>query len=498
MNLADRLRAAWSALRGKRRQRSASFPGADIGRLTSSWTTDPGAINRWLRYELRTLRARSRQMARGDAYAKKFIDSCVQNIAGPNPFSLQAKLRFDTGLPNATANTSIEAAWADRCAVGRLDVTGRLSMREFHRLVIRCIARDGEALVRIYRDGEYAPPGKIVLQLIDIDRLDENRNENLPGGRSIKMGVELDETSKPIAYHILRNHPGEIGEWSRSSARESERISAEHIRHLFMSDWPEQVRGFPWMHAALVRMYHLGGFEEAAVINARVGACKVATIETPDGQVPESMATGQQNGNLLTDIEPGQYVNLPGGATMGSFNPTFPDAAVEPFIRSCLRGISSALGMAYHSLANDPAQVNYSTARVALLEERDHWMTIQNWYIEHFCMPDFESWMRGEILSGTFPSSYYKYRSQVRWQPKRWSWVDPEKDANAKKLMLEMRLTSRSRICAELGEDFEEIAHEIQQDDQLAESLDIELEPAKEGATIGPPKEPADAGSAAS
>lgn len=499
MNLASRVRQAWAVLRGKPRARNAAFPGADLGRLTSSWTTDPGAVNRWLRYELKTLRARSRQLARGDAYGKKFVESCVTNIAGPNPFQLQSKIKFGaSGLPNDTANTAIELAWTERCKVGNVEVTGRLSRKEFDRLVVRCIARDGEALIRQYqpeRKGE-----SLKLQLIDIDRLDENRNENLRGGGSIKMGVEVDEFSKPVAYHILKQHPGEIGEWSRSYERVTERVPAEEIRHLFVSDWPEQVRGIPWMHAALVRLYHLGAFEEAAVVNARIGASKIATLETPDGEVPDSMATGTQGGNLLTDIEPGSYWQLPGGMKLGSFNPTFPDASVEPFIRSCLRGISSALGMAYHSLANDPAQVNYSTARVALLEERDHWMTLQEWYIEHFCTPDFEAWVRGEILSGNFPASYWQQRSQVRWQPKRWSWVDPEKDANAKKLMLDMRLTSRSRIASELGEDFEEIAHEISHDDQLADSLGIELEPetANGGAMSGPEKEPADAGSASS
>src|SRR5689334_6235559 len=92
-------------LGGARGRRGATaFPGADIGRLTASWTTDPGAINRWLRYELRTMVARSRQLARGDSYAKKFIDACVTNIAGANPFVLQSKIKIaTTGLPSDPA-----------------------------------------------------------------------------------------------------------------------------------------------------------------------------------------------------------------------------------------------------------------------------------------------------------------------------------------------------------------------------------------------------------
>ena len=40
------------------RRRNAGFPAAQINRLTNSWTTDPSSINKWLRHDLRTLRAR--------------------------------------------------------------------------------------------------------------------------------------------------------------------------------------------------------------------------------------------------------------------------------------------------------------------------------------------------------------------------------------------------------------------------------------------------------
>lgn len=485
MSLRDRMKLAWRAFHAAPRRRpvrGAAFPAADMGRLSANWTIDPGAINRWLRHELRPLRARSRQLARADAYAKKFVNSCVDNIAGAQPFQLQAKARFLNGRLHTTANEAIELAWTDRSKPGNLEVTGRLSMSEMHRLIIRCIARDGEVLLRRYRGNEF---GAGRLQLIDIDRLDEDKNEIFAGGGSIKMGVELDTYAKPVAYHILRQHPGELGYWNRATARDTERVAARDVVHLFVSDWPEQVRGFPWMHAAMVRLYHLGAFEEAAVINARIGASKIATLQTPDGDIPGAIATGQDSaGNMLTDIEPGQYWTLPPGVSIGEFAPDFPDAAIEPFIRSCLRGVAAALGVAYHSLANDPSSVNYSTARVALLEERDMWMALQSWYVEHFCQPDFEQWLSGAILSGTLPETYFDHRNQMRWQPKRWAWVDPKSDASAKELMLNNKLTSHTRIAAELGEDFEEILLEIEQDQLLATAHNVAL-------TAPAPKKPA-------
>lgn len=471
-----------SSLRSRERPRrsGAAFPAADLGRLTQSWTQDPGAINRWLRYELRTLRARSRQLARGDAYGAKFVRACVDNIAGPKPFILQSKAKFGNGRFNVTANKAIEAAWADRSRPGNCEVTGKLSLAALHRVIVRCLARDGEVLIRKLKGPGYGGAvGR--LQLLDIDRLDEQHNETLSGGRTIKMGVELDANSRPLAYHLLRQHPGEMGEWNRGLARDRERVPAESIWHLFIQDWPEQVRGFPWMHAAMVRLWNLGGFEEAAVINARIGASKVAVIEGPEADMVEvTHATGKDSeGNLLTHIEPGQYWRLPDGTKLGAFDPAFPDASVGPFIQACLRGASAAVGMSYHAFANDPGEVNYSTARVALLDERDMWAGMQNWYVEHFCELDAADWLRGAILDLLLPDYYYNYRASLRFQPRTWDWIDPEKEIAAKVTALDSKLTSRTRIAAQNGEDIEDIFDEIAAEEALAKEKGIELNPPK-------------------
>ena len=471
MGFIDSLRAR-PARRGLR---GSAFPAADMGRLTASWTTDPGSINRWLRYELSRLVARSRQLARGDAYASKFIRSCVDNIAGPDPFILQSKGKFKNGKFDTQANKTIETAWSDRCRPGGCEITGRMSLAALHRLIIRCLARDGEVLIRKIRGADWGAIGR--LQLLDIDRLDAQRNEDLTGGGAIKLGVQIDAYSRPVAYHVLKQHPGEMGEWNRGAFRQHEVIPAKDIIHLFVPDWPEQVRGFPWMHAAMVRLWHLGGFEEAAVINARIGASKIATIESRDGDPPQSMVTGKDSaGNLLNDTEPGQYWTLPAGYTLGSFTPSFPDQAVEPFIAACLRGAAAAVGMAYHSMANDPGAVNYSTARMALLEERDMWAAIQCWYVEHFCEPDAVEWLRGAILDYGMKEHYFNYRNDMVFQAKTWKWLDPQKEVTAKIDAMSNKLTSRTRLAAEDGQDIEDIFNEIAAEEALAKEKGISLQ----------------------
>jgi capsid protein len=163
---------------------------------------------------------------------------------------------------------------------------------------------------------------------------------------------------------------------------------------------------------------------------------------------------------------------------------------VGPFVQTCLRGAAAAVGMAYHSLANDPGSVNYSTARVALLEERDMWQAIQGWYVEHFCEPDAVDWMRGCFLDGTLPDKYWKYRNSLRFQAKTWQWVDPLKEVGADIEAMDAKLKSRTQIAAERGEDLEDVFTEIQQEQELAASMGISLQPVKPTVS-GVPKDPA-------
>jgi len=471
MSLRKRIAAAIAALRGTTRR---DYPAGNLNRLTNSWQTDPGAINRVLRFQLRTLRARARQLCRADGYASKFLISCESNIAGPTPFVLQSKIKRPRGTLDSRANHALEAAWKDWC--GECDTAGKLSLSAMHRLIIRTLARDGEALIRLRRGRDGGRFG-LQLQLLDVDRLDEERNEDLRERGAIKLGVEVDGSGRPRAYHLLRQHPGEIGYWGSGAEREYVRVPAEEIIHLFVPDAPEQVRGAPWLSPVMFRLWNISGFEEAAVQNARTGASKMGFYVSPTGEPPPGAGqTWKDPGVFLQDVEPGTFEVLPLGYDFKSWDPQFPNEAVEPFIRQTLRGIAAGLGVAYHSLANDPSNVNYSTARVALLEERDMWASLQSWYVDSFCRPLYDAWREMAVMTGALPAEAMgeRYRA-VQFQSKTWDWVDPLKDTKAEIEALNAGLTSRTRIARQRGEDIEDIFTEIAEEQRLAEEMGVEL-----------------------
>lgn len=61
------------------------------------------------------------------------------------------------------------------------------------------------------------------------------------------------------------------------------------------------------------------------------------------------------------------------------------------------------------------------------------------------------------------------------WQPRGWSWVDPEKDMNAAILGIQNGLKSRTQILAELGVDLEDVYEALKIEDALAEQYNLTL-----------------------
>jgi len=488
--LAGRLGYVKPAAGGQRAQ--YGYAASQLSRLTSSLQSETQFINTSLRFQLRILRARARQAAQNNPFARRFVQMCVDNIAGAEPFKLQGKVRNRSGDLNAAVNRQIEDVWRDWGKAGNCDITGKWSWNALQRLLVRNLAIDGELLIRKLTGPEYGAHG-FKLQVIDVDRLWEYNTKALDNGGAIHASVEVDANARPVAYHILKRKPAQ---WQYSGyTLEMDRVPAEEIIHIFVPDFAEQVRGVPWMYAALLNLVHLGAFEEAAVIAARVGAANMGFIETPDGGAtladqagagPNKDGSNGLGGNSATpgdpqfSAEPGEMLMLPPGYKFNSgWNPKYPDAAVEPFIKAMLRGVACGVGVSYHNLANDLEGVNYSSARIGELDERDMWTGLQTFVAEHLHAPLYDEWMPMQLLTGTLPLAPFnldKYRD-VRWRARRWAWVDPLKEVGAAIEAVDAKLKSRTQVIAEMGGERDEVWEELQQENEDAEEMGIDLGP---------------------
>lgn len=465
----------------KRKNRRSQYLAAEFSRLTAGLAREGQYINNTLRNELRTLRARSRQCAQNNPHARRFFQMVVDNVCGANPFTLQAKVKLNSGKLDTNANKQIETEWKRWGKAANCDVAAKWNWPTMQRLISRTLAIDGEVFIRrhVGQDGE------LKLQIIDSDRLNEYRNEPMPNGNTINLGIEYNAVGKAVAYHIAKRRPQN---WSAGWWADVERVPADEIYHLYIPEFAEQSRGIPWIYAALLNLVHLDAFSEAAVIAARIGASAMGFIESPDGGEGYAGDGTDVDGNASLEADPGQFLFLRQGEKVSSWNPKYPDAAVEPFTRFALQNVAAGIGVAYHNLSGDMTGVNYSSARIAELDERDAWMAIQGFVVDNLHQPIYEDWFKAQFANGKFKfaasgSKFDRY-FDVYWQGRRWAWVDPKGEVEANLAAINGKLKSRTRVIAEQGWDIEDVYNEIAEENALAEQIGI-----AEGETNEQPKE---------
>lgn len=470
MSLLDRFRRLF----GKAPAMARRFEAARIDRFTADWLATANSINEELRSDLDRLRSRGRQLVNNNDYAAKFVRMCQNNIIGPAGIRLQMRVEDKPGAPDRLANSAIESAWGEWSK--QCDVTGQLSLRDLCESIIGSLPSDGEFLVRLVKGTDARNRFNFALQVIDVDRIDTTFN-GLYGQNSVIMGVEVDAYRRPLALHLFEAHPND----GARSNRRRVRIPVDELLHKFRIERAEQMRGIPWMAPSMLSLHHLGNFKLSALLAAEHGANHYGFFSTPDGGDP---GIGQnEQGETITTSQPGVFDTLPAGVTFQAYDAKYPNEVFGPFVKTTLQRIATGWRVAYHSLANDLEGVSFSSIRSGTLEERDRWAADQEWFMSCFMEPVFVHWLQMALLSGAIqmpngsalPSSKMDKFSRHEWQPRRWDWVDPKNDMEAKILGVKAGLISPQDLSASMGYDFEETLKGIADAQAMAGQFGVKL-----------------------
>lgn len=448
------------------------FEAASQDRLTQDWLSHPVTAEWLIRRHQRVLVARSREQATNNDYARAFVRMCRQNIVGPNGIMLLAQSRDGNGKLDKRANEAIEAAWCRWGHRDNCDIAGVLSWRAMQAAAVQSAVRDGEFMLRKIT-GKDAGPFGFALQVLDPQRCHPQFDQyDLPDGRFIRAGIEFNKYGRPVAYHFTVAKESDSFYNYSYAGLHYHRISADEIIHGFLPEMVGQKRGLPWMATALLRLRHLGAFETAAIINARIGAAKMGFVQWKEGRAPDFVDNDNAE-DLLGQIdgEPGAFQVLPEGAELKEWAPQYPSGEFAIFNKAMLRGIAAGMGVAYNNLANDLEGVNFSSIRQGALDEREHWKELQQWLIESLVQPVFEAWLPRSLLAGLItvdgrplkPERLERY-SAVTWQPRRWAWIDPRADVEANIAAKNSMLQSPSQIIREQGRDPSDVWREIAAD----------------------------------
>lgn len=477
----EKFRASRAASRQRQdvvRKGSRMYAAAKASRLTAGWVTPNSSADAELVNSLTMLRARSRALVRDASYAKRARVLVVNNVIGTG-IGMQGQVYTARGELNQRVNEDIEQAWkawskADSCHTG-----GRLHFKNFERAAMGQVFDAGEVLVRKH----YQPFGRskvpFCLELIEAERIVDDFPVMPTSGNEIRMGIEVDRFYRPVAYYIRSRHPSEF-RWKGANRDDIERVPADQIIHLSVVDrWP-QTRGEPWLHTAARRMNDMDAYSEAEITRARVQACTPGAIETPSQST--EWGEEQDDGTIEMEVEPGVYKRLNPGEKLVAGSVTAPNPALDPFMRYMLREVASGVGVSYESLSRDYSQSNYSSSRLALLDDRDLWKFFQSWFICDFREQIHNEWLRQAVFSRAIQSiSLEQYAvapekfEAVRFKPRGWSWVDPTKEVAAYKEAIKAGLTTTADVIAATagGLDIEDVLDQRAQELQMMKDRDL-------------------------
>jgi len=455
-----------------------AYAAANPGRLFADFKASERSADSELSPVLKTIRSRSRDLVRNNSYAKRYMSLLKTNVIGGKGFGLQVKALDTVGNLDVTGNSAVEQAFIQWGRAGNPTVDGKLSWVDAQKLALETIARDGEVFVVKHRGASFKD--SFAIEFIEADQVDETKNEKLSNGNEIRMGVELNKFKKPIAYHFKTYHPGDYDFATMSVSPKTLRIPAERVLHIYIQLRAGQTRGEPWMSPAMAGLKQLGAYIEAALVAARVGASKMGffTSAGGDGFVPDDL----DNQVPIMDAEPGSFHQLPTGVSFSAFDPQNPNNEFESFHKSVLKSIASALGISYTSLSNDLEATSYSSIRQGALEERDFYRDTQQFMVDHFLRPIYESWLESSMEMNSFGISinkYTKFSMAAEFRGKSWSWIDPLKEMNASVIGLRNGILSIQDVASQYGKDAEELMSQISRDRELAKQFDVKyaLEP---------------------
>lgn len=441
------------------------YAAARESRLTSDWSVSNGSADSELVSSLTKLRGRSRALIRDVSYAKRAQVIVVNNVIGCG-IGMQAQVMTSRDVPAERLNDSIEESWCEWSEAQNCHTGGRLAFKLLERAIMAQVFAAGECFIRKhYRTfGHSKVP--YALELIEAERVaDEFTAPYLSAQNSnhVRMGVEVDEFYRPVAYFIRRRHPSEY-RLTNFTPDMIERVPADQIIHLAVIDrWP-QTRGEPWMHAVARTFNDLAGYTEAEITRARVQASTPWTIETAEDA--GSFGEEQPDGSVNMDVEPGVAKRLNPGEKMNAPSPNAPNPALDPFVRYMLRELAAGTGPSYESLSRDYSQSNYSSSRLALLDDRDLWRFYQSWFICEFRHQVHREWLQAAVLARAIPGiSVEQYATDPRkfeaalFKPRGWSWIDPTKEVEAYERAIKDGMTTLTDVISQTGggQDIEDV-----------------------------------------
>jgi lambda family phage portal protein len=460
--------------------------------------------------------SRVRDLVRNDGWASgavtRILDNAIGAILRPVPKPDYHALASQTGISAfdhewaKEYSKAVSAGWRSWAVTdpGKYcDATRNQTFTSMMRVAFRHKLIDGDALAVLLWLPERVGRGRAryatTVQLVDPDRLS---NPQLRfDQQTFRGGVEIDQYGAAVAYHIRKAH---AGDWfSAADSLTWERVPRETnwgrpvVIHDFDADRAGQHRGGAGIFTSVIqRLKMLVKYDGVELDAAIINAIFAAYVESPfDHELVQEALDGGEKLGFYQDqraefhnqnkmvIGNARVPILFPGEKVNSVVANRPAVNFQSFESAVLRNVASGLGLSAQQVSNDWSDVNYSSARGALLEA---WKTLarrRKDFVDSFVAPIRIAWLEEAHAVDDLPLPkgapiFMDCRgpySRCHWMGPPRGWIDPVKEKQGAILGMDAALSTLEDECAEQGLDYEEVLEQRAYEIELFKKYDMQL-----------------------
>ncbi len=386
----------------------------------------------------RTLRSRARYEVANNSYAKGIVLTLANYVVGTGP-----RLQMLTADPETNRVIEKEfARWAKAVGLAHKLRTMRIAQCE-----------TGEVFALLSTNPRIDAPVQLDVRPIEADQV--CTPWPLPRGDTKAIdGIVFDEFSNPVAYYVLRQHPGDNAAF-RAGGIDFDVMPVESVIHLFRAERPGQSRGIPEVTSSLSLFAMLRRYTLAVL-----GAAEQAAL--PSGVIYTDAAADADASQVepmdQVEMDRGTWMTMPFGWKIGQIKAEQPTTVYSDFKHEVINEIARCLNMPFNLAAGNSSGYNYASGRL------DHQAFFKAIRIDQAYLADvvldriLKAWLNEAVLiEGYLPQSVRTLDFDAAHQ---WFWdgfehVDPAKEASAQATRLQSNTTTLAAEYAKGGLDWE-------------------------------------------
>jgi len=475
LNFIDRVVSFVSPQAGLDRARSRfqmqlirSYDGASKSPRTKNWKTVSSSANGETQTALTTLRDRSRDLVRNNAYFSKAVEVIANKVVGNG-----IRLRIDEEGLGKVEKKRILKLWKQFAESTECDFDGNLTFYGLQRLIARAKTESGEVLIRRRRVSDSLLP--IQYQLVEGDLLDHLKSESVKEGHYVSQGIEFNSKGKKTAYWVYDRHPNEtLGFYFQMPI--SQRIPIEDIIQVYEVLRPGQLRGTPDGSSGMMAFRDFDDYEDAQLMRQKIAACFSVFIHDNTESITAGTAgidmTDEADGTISERVQPGMIEELPPGKSISFATPPGTEGYGE-YSKNVLRKGAAAFNITYESLTGDLSNVNYTSFKAGQITESLRIEALQNNVMIPACNKMWKWFLDAAILAGKVGRNAEGVT--VSWTPPKKQLVDPVKEMNGLSEEVRNGFTSWSEAVASLGWNPEDLIFELSKDQELFDKFKLML-----------------------